>query len=295
MQTGGNMDLVQIRYFITAAQFQNLSKAAHVLNITQPALSKSILKLEEELDVRLFDRSGKKITLNESGERFLQYAISTVQGLDEAVAAVKNRVSEPSLYIGLFHHSERFMRCLGDFSLTDPDVCFQLEMLDIAAQNIDTNKFDMLLYPQNPLFRKYRGIKVYQDPYFLAVHKSSPLAQKETITLSDVSAQKVIFIKHGNIIFDLPYHLCISLDIRVHDGLFTNSYEIQRWLVSNNLGVGFVPQSSAAAYAADLDIVLLNVAGEGLSQEIMIGFKREKHLDAAGRRFAVFVRSYFGI
>ena len=67
------MELSQIRYFIVAAQFQNLSKAAKILNITQPALSKSISKLEDEIGVHLFDRSSKKITLNESGKKFLDY------------------------------------------------------------------------------------------------------------------------------------------------------------------------------------------------------------------------------
>ena len=289
------MDIVQIRYFITAAQFQNLSKAAHVLNITQPALSKSILKLEDELDVRLFDRSGKKITLNESGERFLQYAISTIQGLDDAVAAAKYQVVSPSLYIGLFHHSERFMRCLEDFAEANPNVSFQLERLDIAANNIDTNEFDMLLYPRNPLFSKYKGVMAYSDPYFLAVHKSSPLANRETVLLDDVSGQKVVFLRHGNRFFDLPYHLCVSLDARVNDGMFTNSHEIQMWFVSNNLGAGFVPQSSSAAYAADRNIALIPVADDGLSQDIMIGFRREKHLGGVGRQFAAFVRSYFGL
>ena len=289
------MDLVQIRYFITAAQFQNLSKAAHVLNITQPALSKSILKLEDELDVRLFDRSGKKIRLNESGERFLQYAISTIQELDDAVAAVKNKTISPMLKVGLFHHSEEFMRCLGDFMKANPNISFQLERLDIAAQSIDTNVFDMLLYPQNPLFRKYRGVKIYSDPYFIAVHKSNPLAHLESVVLDDVSAQRLILIRHGDQSFDLPYHLCTGVGINAGEGLFTNSYEIQRWLVSNNRGVGFVPQGSAGAYAVDPGVALVPVADERLSQDIMVGFKREKHLSTAGKHLAGFVRGYFQV
>ena len=289
------MELSQIRYFIAAAQLQNLSEAAHVLNITQPALSKSIAKLEGGLGVSLFDRSGKKITLNESGEKFLEYATDSMQGLDVAVAAARKQVLSPTLYLGLFHHSERFMRCIADFSEENPNVSFQLERLDLAAHDIDTNEFDMLLYPQNPWFRKYKGSMIYSDAYYLAVHKSNSLACKKSILLSEVSAHKVIFLKHKNKFFDLPYHLCVSLDIRVSGGLFTNCYEIQRWLVSNNLGIGFVPQSSADSYASDPDIVLLPIADETLSQEIMVGFKREKRISTAGRQFAAFVRRYFDV
>ena len=289
------MELVQIRYFITAAQFQNLSKAASVLNVTQPALSKSISKLEAELGVRLFDRSGKKVTLNETGEQFLAYAISSIKELDDAVAAVNNHVPSPALYLGMFHYSRRFLGCLSEFSNTNPDVRFQVRQLGIAAHDIDTNEFDMLLYPQNPLFQKYKGHVIYSDPYFLAAHKSHPLAAGENASLSEVAAHKVIFIKHDDKLFDLPYHLYVSLGIRVNDEIFTNSYEIQRWFVSNNYGVGFVPQDSTDAYIADPNIVLLPVTDEGLSQDITIGFKREKHLSADGKRFAAFTNSYFGI
>ena len=288
------MELAQIRYFITAARFQNLSKAARALNITQPALSKSISKMEGELGVSLFDRFGKKITLNESGERFLEYAISSVQSLDDAVAAVHSQIPNPALHLGLVHHSERFMRCLGDFSKANPDVSFQLERLEIA-HDIDTNKFDMLIFPRGPLFRKYKGSMIYSDPYFLAAHKSHPLVQREAVSLSDISAQRVIFIKHGDKLFDLPYHLSVSLGIHVSDGRVTNSYEIQRWMVSNNHGVGFVPQGGSAAYAADPDIALLPVIDKGLHQDIMIGFKKDKHLSIVGRQFAAFVCRYFGL
>ena len=287
------MELVQLRYFITAAQFQNLSRAAQALNITQPALSKSISKLESELGVKLFDRSGKKITLNESGERLLEHAISSLNGLDNAVADVKNQAPSPMLYLGMFHHSERFMHCLGEFSRANPEVNFQLERLEMASHDIDTNEFDMLLYPQSPLFRKYRGEKIYSDPYFLAVHKSHQLANMESVRLCDVASKNVFFLKYDKKVYDLPYHMCVSLDIRTNNSMFTNSHEIQRWFVSNNHGIGFVPQGGCAAYSADPDVVILPVADESLIQEIMIGFKREKHLSATGRRFAAFVRYYF--
>ena len=289
------MELSQIRYFIAAAQFQNLSKAAGALNITQPALSKSISKLEDELGARLFDRYGKKIALNECGENFLKSALSSIQGLDEATSLVKNRVSNPALYLGLFHHSEKFMLCLKEFSETNPEVSFQLEHLEISSYNIDTNEFDMLLYPRNPLFSKYRGAKVYTDPYLLAVHRLNPLALNKAVRLSDIADQKVIFLKYGKTLFELPYHLCVSLDIRISYGIFTNSREVQRCLIANGGGIGFVPQGAAADYSSNPEIVLLPVSDEGLSQEIMIGFKREKHLSSVGRQFAAFVSSYFGI
>ena len=290
------MELVQLRYFIAAAQLQNISKAARVLNISQPALSKSIFKLEEELGARLFDRSGKKVTLNERGKLFLERAVNSIQELELAASSVKNLlISNHALYLGLFHYCEKFMSCLHEFSQQHPHVVFHLERLGIESSDVDTNAFDMLLFPKSPLFRKYRGDLVYTDPYYMAVHRSDPLAASISVCLSQLPAQRIIFIRHGNAVFDLPYQLCLSLDVNLSDAVFTNSYEIQRWLVSNGLGIGFVPQSSAGAYAVDPDIALLPVRDEELYQEILIGFRREKHLSPAGRSFSSFVREYFGI
>jgi len=286
------MELSQIRYFIVAAQFQNLSKAANILNITQPALSKSISKLEEEVGTRLFDRSGKKITLNESGKKFLESSIDSVKGLDDAVAAMKEHIPGQALYLGLFCYSERLMRCIVDFSSLEPAVSYHIEHLGLDSHNVDTNRFDMLLYPQNPLFHKYKGDVLYSDPYRLAVHRSNPLSSMKTVHLHDLSAQQIIFIKHGEKLFDLPYHLLISSDVHTGGSIFTTSYEIQRWLISNNCGAGFIPQGYSCAYVDDPRITLLPVTADGLSQTVMIGFKRQKHLSAAGRRFAAFVRDY---
>ena len=289
------MELAQIRYFIAAAQFQNLSKAARVLNITQPALSKSISKLEDELEIPLFERSGKSVALNECGERFLEYAINSIKELDDAVDSVKNQAAAPALYLGLLVHSERFMRCLGEFTKMNPGVSFELEHLEIAPYSFDTNEFDMLLYPQDQLFHKYKGDLIYSDPYVMAVSRSNPLSNKEIVRINDAAAQRIIFLKHANKLFDLPYHLCVSLDIHLSDSIFTNSCEMQRWLVANNIGISFIPKGGAGVYAADPEINLLPVDDEGLKQNIMIGFKREKHLSDVGMRFASYVREYFMI
>jgi len=161
--------------------------------------------------------------------------------------------------------------------------------------NAATNEYDMLLFPQSSAFRKYNADMIYADPYFLAVHKSNPLVEKENVRLCDLSEQTLIFIKRGNNLFDLPYQLCVGLGRSVKDSIFTNNYEMQRWLVSNNHGMGFIPQGGAESYALDSNIALLPVQEDGLNREIMIGFKREKHLSDIGRQFAGFVRDYFHI
>ena len=290
------MELIQIRYFVAAAHFQNLSKAAQIMNISQPALSKSISKLEAELGVQLFDRFGKKVALNEHGEKFLENTASLLQRLDDVVSNVKyQESSNPSLCIGMFHHSDRFMQCFKEFLQIYKNITYQIEYMNAATDDIDTNIFDMILYPKTPSFRKYRGDRIYSDPYSLAVSKVNSLAREKAVRLSDLAAQKLIFIRHDEAIYDFPYHMCAGTGVQISDCIFTNSYEIHRWLIHNDCGAGFVPQSSANAYIQTTDIVLLPVIDEGFSQDIIIGFKKEKNQSDIGKIFTTFVCEYFGI
>ena len=289
------MEINQVKYFIIAAQTENLTKAAKRLNITQSALSKSISNLEGELGFQLFDRAGKRVSLNESGRKFMEHAIYSVQELDVGVTAARIRQDRAMLHIGLLHYSERFMQCLKAYSEADPSTIIQLDHLEMATLSIDTNEYDALIFPQSPMSRKYKARMIFSDTYFLAVHKSHELAGCEAVRVRDLPSQRLIFIKLKDEQLDLPYHLCTSLGVEVNDDFFTNSYEIQRWFISNDSGIGFVPHGSAGTYISDPNIVLLPILDEGFDQEIMIGFKREKHLSEIGKRFAEFVREYFSL
>ena len=68
------MNLQQLEYFKVIAETKNFTIASNILAVTQPALSKAISKLEEELDVNLFEREGRNIKITKYGEVFLKYA-----------------------------------------------------------------------------------------------------------------------------------------------------------------------------------------------------------------------------
>lgn len=287
------MELSQIRYFIQTAQTQNMSKAAQVLNIAQPTLSKSIANLEKELGTQLFDRTGKKLVLNERGKRFLDGALASMQELDSAAAAAKDHLIGSTLHLGLFHISDKFMRCLSDFSSSNPDIIFKIDHL--IDDSIDTNEFDMLLYPRNAQFKRYKGDILYTDTYCLAVNNGNPLADRSEIELSDILCHKLIALRYNESGFDPPRYMLQGMGIANDNVIYTNSGEIQRQMISNGCGVGFVPTGSSESYKRDGNMILLPVLDMGLSLEIMIGFKREKHLSESGKSFSDFVLNYFEI
>ena len=276
------MELSQIRYFILTAQLQNMSKAARVLHITQPTLSKSISNLERELGTQLFDRSGKKLILNEKGRRFLDKAISSIQELDKAALAAQDNLANTTLHIGLFHISRDFMKHISDFSLAHPDIMLEIYHISESAETLDTNQYDMLLYPHSTHFRRYKGQPLFKESYFLAVNRANPLLGKSSFALSDIQNQPLIFIKIENNLFELPYYVCKNSGMTISSEIITNSHEVQRQLIIGGCGIGFVSEGYAEEYKGDDNIEIRPISGENMLQEIMIGFKRQKHLSEGG-------------
>ena len=76
------MNLQQLEYFKVIAETKNFTTASNILSVTQPALSKAISKLEEELEVELFQREGRNIKITEFGEVFLKYAKNALSEIE---------------------------------------------------------------------------------------------------------------------------------------------------------------------------------------------------------------------
>lgn len=83
------MEIRQLEYFVTVANLKNLSKASQVLFVSQPALSKSISSLEEELGVQLFERRNRKMTLTSVGQVFFNRTARLLKDLDTSVSEVR--------------------------------------------------------------------------------------------------------------------------------------------------------------------------------------------------------------
>jgi DNA-binding transcriptional LysR family regulator len=83
------LDMAQVRAFVTTADELHFGRAAERLHLSQQALSKRVGKLEESLSARLFDRSTQKVELTDVGERFLPYALEALAAADAAVASIR--------------------------------------------------------------------------------------------------------------------------------------------------------------------------------------------------------------
>ena len=133
----GNMELSQLEALLAVADRQNITRAAEYLHITQPSLSKTIMRLEEELGLRLFDRHGKRITLNDHGVAMCAYARAALNivGDMQSVAAARKSEQIGVLNIGSSYpatESSFIGNALYRFHCDYPDVKILFKQISIS-------------------------------------------------------------------------------------------------------------------------------------------------------------------
>src|SRR5262249_16824509 len=193
------MELRHLRYFIGVAEEENVSRAALKLHVSQPALSRQIRDLENEIGFQLFERSAKSLQLTEAGKAFLTEARAVLQRAEDAVKAGRTiATGSGELHIG-------YAPSLTARILPPSLRAFQAELPNVRVKLHDFSTEEMLaglregklqlvfivrLTPS--LSRGLQFEELVRDPMCLAVAPKHPLARRRTVTLTQVAREPLI-------------------------------------------------------------------------------------------------------
>lgn len=188
------MELRQLRYFLKAKELENFTEAARALNISQSTLSQQIKQLEQELNVPLFNRIGKRVLLTEAGELFGEYAFLSIQKAHEGLLLLKdlNNVETGKITVGVIYSMRiLFAKALIKFAKQHPNIKVQAVFGTTRdlLEKLNTHHFDFILsFPEKvrPPHLKYQPL--LNSNMVLVTAKKSALAQKSSISLKDVAA-----------------------------------------------------------------------------------------------------------
>lgn len=199
------MELRVLKYFLEIAKTGNMTRAAEILHVVQPTLSKQIQELEDELGRKLFTRTRKGLTLTEEGMILKQRAAEIVALADKAAEEFKSfdEIIGGDIYVGCAEADgfKYFVRILKELKKKYPRVRCHLfssdsnsttDKLDrgildfaiIAHGNIDLKKYDYVTLPT-------------KNRWGLLMRKDSPLAQKQSILREDILNLPLICSRQG--------------------------------------------------------------------------------------------------
>ncbi len=284
------MDFNTYTSFIAVAEHGTFSKAANALFITQPAISKRIAMLEEQLGSQLFDRIGKRIKLNAAGMALLPIAERILQDVKESQRVIENLSGNVSGHLSLVtsHHIglRRLPDVLKQYAEDYPQVRLDLAFMDSenACQKIEKGDYELgvVTLPLSPS-KRLKLTALWNDPLTIAVALDHPLvkiADNKTITLNQLAKYSAILPAVGTytrtVIEDPIIKKHGSLDVILE----TNYLETIRMMVSIGLGWSALPR-------AMLDDSLVEIRVKGLKIERTLGIVQHasRSISNAGQAF----------
>lgn len=193
------MELRTLRYFLAAAQEENITRAADILHVTQPTLSRQMMDLEKELGTTLMLRGKNGLTLTDDGIFFRQRAEEIVELADRLEQTFVERNAEISGIIAIGASeavgSRLFAKLIKHFSDKYPLVQFHLynEMADNIKDRLDKGLVDvgLLLEPVDTL--KYDFVRLSQkETWGILMRDDHPLAERETIAPDEIAEYPLI-------------------------------------------------------------------------------------------------------
>lgn len=189
------MELLQLRYFQVVAQNEHIGRSADILKVSQPAISLMISRLEEELGVKLFDRVGRNIVLNEYGKAFLERVnrimleeANAISELNDMRVAVKETISvamtSPYLMNGV----------LLPFIKENPNIKWKIQVADIpqCINLMKTGAVDFCVSAPGIWGNGFKTTLCIEDNLVVVASCKHHLAQKESVSLSEIASERII-------------------------------------------------------------------------------------------------------
>lgn len=194
------MELRHLRYFIAAAEEENVTRAALKLHVSQPALSRQIRDLEDELGFLLLERSAKSVRLTDAGRVFLTEAREALKRVDEGVKAARAVATggRGELHVGYAPSpTARILPpTLRAFQAELPNVRVRLHDLSteemLAGLRKGTLQMALMVKPAAAMLRDLRFTDLTTDTLCLAVAPKHPLARKRVVTLTEISREPLV-------------------------------------------------------------------------------------------------------
>ncbi len=271
------MDTQLLSAFVEVADTASFTQAAQALHISQPAVSKRITALEQQIGASLFDRVARKVGLTDAGRALLPHARKVLQDIEDGRRALSQLSHEVRgrLSIGTSHHIglHRLPPVLRSYTQRYPDVDLDLHFMDseVACEAVVAGKLELgiVTLPLQPI-ESLDVRAVWPDPLAVVVAPTHPLARVRRPQLTQLAEYPAVLpdaatYTHRIVRQALQRH---GLEPRVR--LATNYLETLKMLAAIGLGWSVLPRSMT-------DKTLCELSVPGLQMQRVLGTAQHRH------------------
>lgn len=290
------MDFTNLRAFYQVAISGNFSKATAELFVSQPSLSRQVAALEKELEVQLFYRQARHVTLTDAGRRLFKYAekiISLYQEAEKEILELKD-LTTGELFLGASTTIANYLlpSVLARYRKSNSGISISLHVNNTAhiEQMVLDNKVDIGLIAGNTdtpgLFQE----QFAEDEVYLVVSQDHPLTKTEHITPEKLSQETFLCREIGSDTQRLSSSLLENYNIKPENQIVLGDTEAIKRGVINNMGVSFLSKYTFE-YENTLGL-LTPIEAFKMTRPLMLIYQKGSRLSPAALIFSALVKKF---
>ncbi len=250
------MTLTELKYIVAVAREKHFGHAAEACFVSQPTLSVAVKKLEDELDVKLFERGANEVSVTPLGEQIVRQAQQVIEqaaAIKEIAKRGKDPVSGP-LRLGIIYTIGPYL--LPDLVRIAIDRVPQMPLMiteNFTAkllESLRTGEIDCAIMAEPFPDTGLAIAPLYDEPFLAAVPKSHPLAKRKSVTAEELKNETMLLLGTGHCFRDHVLEVCpeyarFSSDAEgIRKSFEGSSLETIKYMVASGMGVTVVPQLS---------------------------------------------------
>lgn len=294
------MELSQLEYFKAASHYSSFTQAAEAMHITQPALSKSMSKLEKELGTALFDRGGGKLRLSSAGRAFLVWCNQALMAVESGVREISDISGTGGGVVRIGVSEAIFIRHLvRDFLKSHNNAGLQCHLLthEQMCTAIYEGTLDFVVSRGALYGPDLFWSPVYEDTIAALLPAKHPLAKRPYIRLEELANE---FFIMGDLNYEMEsfvYRMCYDAGFTPKIRYEGHESDVAGMLEALENTVMLVFSSTTFGVRSDMvpspDIVGVPIMDITEPQQIGMGFRSNRYQSAAAQDFYEMVESYY--
>lgn len=281
------MEILQLRYFCSAAKSENFSKTAAEFTVPQSTISQTIKKLENELGISLFDRRGNRVFLNDSGRMFYNSVSRSLTEIDYACKSVREVANGNIGSVSILIKTDRrfIAECIAKYKEKNPGIRFTIHHRTPS----EPCHFDMIIDDREVVYPDMQRHLLMRETLLIGIHGDNPLANQNTLTFNDITDEPFISMPSGNSLYRILNTIfqkngkSPKIDIFCDDPYFIRKY------IELKLGIAIWPTFSWLE-TDHKNIKLIPLKGEKLYRDIFLFTESDNTITVAAKNFAKYLK-----
>ncbi|MBM7555417.1 selenium metabolism-associated LysR family transcriptional regulator [Halanaerobacter jeridensis] len=290
------MNLRQLRIFHSVSQEKSMSATAEKLHITQPAISQTIANLEQELEVKLFERLNRRLVLTNTGQVLLDYSTRILNLVEEAEQTIEdiNNLEQGTLRIGASMTIGTYLlpAIINKFHKQYPKlkIKFVIDNTAVIEKMVLENEIDLGLVegptPNNNIIRE----AFFDDHLLLICAANHHWAKQEIIKPSALKDERFIMREKGSGTREVIANTLAQyqLDYTIYHTL--NNIDAIKKAVISNMGISILPKISIQQELENKELAVVEMEGIQFQRKFNFIYHRDKYKSQLFTKFMNYVK-----